>query len=393
MTLKASCDALYFPDTPRDNIIQLTWEKGSTPLESLSLLIYKAKCTAPHLFHVLPRYGAILLTTANGAALPGTGTISFGLREPQSTHAEGNSAVTATPSNSGTKKYQERFALEYLVIHSETAAHQQISQVGGDPTRTSEVVKSIWSMVTSRTIPSSHVGAKGGVNLKVYMQNVVLSTESPRPGCIIVPDTAQLVSPSLQDRLSGDRSPNSAAHYSPTASSHRGSVGGTSAATIENELRALREEITTLKAETTPSRSVADSNSPASVSESGTPLAMRSLVQGGFGGGDSRIMDYPFPVASGTPKKKSGLKLSRLLLIMLVFYILCVLLFRTSAKTKLAREAKAEKDAANRKLNSKDVNDHREVPSTTDEPTKGKTPTTTRDRANRSLTKKRKKKE
>lgn len=384
MALIASCNALYFPREPRDNILKVRWNAQDTPLEPNTSVIFKIKCTAPHLFHAMPRYGALLLADATGAVTPSssqTTTITFSLRESQgggagdisptgvsrqtaSTTTRTSRASSATP---GGPAYQERFAIEYVMIKSEPLAFQQISSSVADAARLTEVVKNMWSLVASSAIPRAHLGVQAGINLKVYMENVVLQPSDPAPSGgdeatkIVVPPEACLVLPMASERRCRSvhdvtRPGRSRPALDPSPRLYSGGdgadhLGGTSSVFRRkptDELRALREEINTMRRESTTPHSavggsVRNSSSPSSNTPTSKPrghegtAAMQPLPAhraAGTSSYENLIMKFDLGGAAsraGDPAaQKEGLKVYIVLLLMVALYV-CLLFMRRGA--------------------------------------------------------------
>ena len=129
MSLAASCENLYFPAEQFDNVVALKWNTNDTPLEPNTSVIFKVKSTAPQLFHVVPRYGAILLADATGATVQNSSkatAITFGLREHH-TGAEGE-AVLVTKTAPVVLRRARRVASPPPVPRAPPAPHQTAAQ-------------------------------------------------------------------------------------------------------------------------------------------------------------------------------------------------------------------------------------------------------------------------
>ena len=370
MSLAASCENLYFPAEQFDNVVALKWNTNDTPLEPNTSVIFKVKSTAPQLFHVVPRYGAILLADATGATVQNSSkatAITFGLREHH-TGAEGEGgagnkngaggAAPSTPSRVSTARtsraasaapnggpaYQERFAVEYVMIKSEPLAFQQIFNSLTDHSKLTEVVKNMWSLVASGAIPRAHLGVQASINMKVFMVNVVMKQSDPAPvggdetTKIVVPPEARLVSTNGQGRVSVHNQSTATSRRVSEAASTANSTPSSSRRKAVDELRALKEEINLMRRDSgafpsshaspstanTPSsqrtadpRRLTDSLSPphkSAASAAALPAVMDEDV----------IMKFDYGVgvnADGKPKKK-GLKVYLVLMIMFTLYVL-----------------------------------------------------------------------
>ncbi|KAG5511420.1 hypothetical protein JKF63_07383 [Porcisia hertigi] len=383
MTLTASCDALYFPVEPRDNIVTVQWSAVDASLAPNTSVIFKVKCTTPQLFRALPRYGALLLTDAIGAAMPTLNqrtAIRFTLRPNHSGGGDDdggshrNSILSqqaasrvSRPTPSG-KAYQERFAIDYVVIKSEPLAFQRILNNFTDAAQLTGVVKGIWSLTDSGAIPRAHLGSQGAISLKVYMENVVLRLSDPAPaGCneatkIVVPPEACLVMPSSSEphvpnshyvTKAGHRQPaSSASEQPPSSESKAGHKNGTLAAARRkstDELRALQEEINTMRSESLTPRSTAmasvrNSYSPCAntpnnplctrdgIDAMGTPAASFAPATATSSNYlDDLIMKIDLGAAP-VVKTQRGLKVYVVLLLMFVLYVFLLLLRRIGGR-------------------------------------------------------------
>ncbi|KAK7196392.1 hypothetical protein NESM_000576000 [Novymonas esmeraldas] len=382
MALSASCDALYFPAEPRDNVVTLCWTPQEAPLQPNTTVLYKVKCTAPQLFHVQPRYGGLVLADATGTATPApsqTTTITFGLRGGGGGGADGEDDGAAAPSavsrhttrgasatpggGGGGPAYQERFAVEYVVVQSEPLALQQIHGSLGDAARLTEVVKNMWSLIASGAIPRAHLGAQATLHLKVYTINVVLHPSDPAPGGdgakIVVPPEARLVPPgSAADRHGGgggrgDKGGQSPPAAPPPSSRQPGSDGadrqGSTASSAASrrkpadELRALRDEINTMRRE---SVAPGSSNGGGSARNTASPVAMTpsnktrssevlaaaapSSAVVSAGGKSSGDQVMRFAGAGADKQRAGGIKVYVVLAVMLALYV-CLLWMRRGA--------------------------------------------------------------
>ncbi|KAG5487062.1 hypothetical protein LSCM1_07732 [Leishmania martiniquensis] len=375
MVLTASCDALYFPSEPRDNVLTLQWSTQDAPQEPNTSVIFKVKCTAPQLFHALPRYGALLLADATGAAMSSSNqmaTITFSRRE---NHSGGDGSGGASPSavnrqaaptmtrpsrassaTPGGPLYQERFAIEYVVISSEPLAFQQILSARADTARLTEVVKNVWSLIASGAIPRAHLSTQAGINLKVYMENVVLQRSDPAPSGgdeatkIVVPPEARLVpvASERRGRQAHDATDSSRSRPvgapSPQLSSGGYGAGGPGSVSPAprrkpaDELRVLREEINSMRRESvtstgTASGSVLSSYSPPVSAPNNQPrgregtAAVKAPSTPGAAGAnscDDLIMKFDLggrgSGGGACAANKEGLKVYVLLLLMLALY-------------------------------------------------------------------------
>ncbi|KPI83016.1 hypothetical protein ABL78_7963 [Leptomonas seymouri] len=375
MSLTPSCANLYFPAEPRDNVVALRWDASDAPLEPNTSVIFKVKCTAPQRFHVTPRYGALLLADVMGATVQYSNKVAeivFGLRENHVGAAEkqggtaGNGALPSAMSRASTSRmasvtpggpaYQERFSIEYVVIKSEPLAFQQILNSLTDYAKLAEVVKSMWSLVASGAIPRAHIGAQASINMKVFMENVVLNRNDPPPdggdgaAKIVVPPEARLVVPTPPNRQSRTSSHNQSSAMS-RRTSENATPGGTPSSSRRkavDELRALKEEIHLMRrdsssslngspqnltsphtASTPSAQRTSDARQPVgALSPSQNATAVESPPAGEY---EDVIMkfDYGREYASGDGEKQ-GLKVYVVLAIMFTLYVLLLILRRGS---------------------------------------------------------------
>ncbi|AIN95496.1 hypothetical protein LPMP_050540 [Leishmania panamensis] len=387
MALTASCDALYFPSDPRDNVLTVRWSAQDAPLLPNTSVIFKIKCTAPHLFHAQPRYGALLLADTAGASMPSSNqmtTITFSLR---GNHGDGDGGISpsggsrqtasrASSATPGGPAYQERFAIEYVLIKSEPLAFQQILSSLADAARMTEVVKNMWSLIASGAIPRTHLGVQGGINLKVYMENVVLQSSDPAPNGgdeatkVIVPPEARLVVPIESERHSGSvadatNSRRTQATVSPSprlysggdVAHHQGSTSLVARRKPSDELRALREEINTMRREPVTQSSAAGGTVRNSLSPSAnTPNSQARGNQGsaaveafsaprvaGASSSDNLIMKFNLGGVVGrvdapAAAQRGGLKVYMVLTLMFALYI--SLLFMRRGATRAVESGK-----------------------------------------------------
>lgn len=172
MAVVPSCNTLYFHTEPKDNVITLVYEEVlSQPLPANSMAIFKVKCSAPHLFRVVPTYGAVLLRDGDGMKPVGYkgGDITFSLIRSQSLLSTAN----------------VRFAIEYHILSDEAITYNRIMRSLSRPSEQSETVKSAWSLVASGTLSKTHVSAKHLIPL-----SIVHETEGGKP--LEVPPAARL---------------------------------------------------------------------------------------------------------------------------------------------------------------------------------------------------------
>lgn len=409
MPLLASCKGLYFPATPCDNIIDLVWSDDSTYHDGSggggvastpnTILVFKVKSTAPQLFHVRPHYGGMLLTGPSGSTRRGDATrtsVLFGLRSNYNDEggggpSGGTSAATRQYAGGGGGnggkdgksggRHPERFVVDYAVIKAEPLAYQQMADALADPSRTADVVKSIWGLVSSNAISRDSIAVTGNVALKAYLDNVFVSaaeaqkassslstsTLSPSRRPTIVPSNARLVPLSLTagrrgsaQRSSAGRSTGSGGGGSPGNGGDNGSGGGAAAT---DELRALRGEIQALRHEvhspnnsdsgafgatSSPHRQHSNTSSqqqlqPGQLSAAASGIRNRATSganannrNGGLADPDDILMklqldpDVARIAADGTSERKKGMKLYLLLAAMFAVYVMCMLVRRMS---------------------------------------------------------------
>ncbi|CCW61340.1 unnamed protein product [Phytomonas sp. EM1] len=272
MPLTASCDGVYFTNPPKDNLITLTWENdATTPFIPYSFVIFKVKCTTPHMFHIHPCFGAILLsessdtsstnTLNNGISKQQGVNIVIGLQDsylPHGHNVYGDEAVSRqTASLSSTKKrLQEHFVIESLIVTQDMMAFQQSVDSLHDTIRLSHTVKRLWSLISSNEIPRSHTRPCNAINLKVYMKNVVMHDAGfIKPGgdvtkAVVVPKSAVLIPPSLTWQAKSQTSPSSSNNYSTVLVNHSEGMQGANISShtpMKDELRALKNEIALLR--------------------------------------------------------------------------------------------------------------------------------------------------
>lgn len=326
MSLEPSCSSLYFPtNVPRDNIIKLQWKDDDNASEwrkPYTMVIYKVKCTSPQLFHVLPRYGALLVADASGNPPQGFkgGNIVFALKENYAQARDESPAQTtpSTPQSSGAGRYQHRFSVEYILIRNEPLVYQQVVQSLSDQVRLTDVVKNVWSLVSANAITASHVGKKAALSIKAYTENVVLSADDPSPTGneqtkVVVPKEATLMQPSLHERL--------------TTAAPRNTESGKPT----DELRALKEELHTLRTDRGSLSGASGGRSP-SLSDGG---GAQQPAQPGSA--EDILMKGPCDdeQPDGSPaKKKKGLKLYLVIVIMFVVYVITLFSTRGSGSVQ-----------------------------------------------------------
>ncbi|EKF39047.1 hypothetical protein MOQ_000732 [Trypanosoma cruzi marinkellei] len=284
MTLVASCGGIYFPETPVENILTLTWQlkESNEPTMPYGSVVFKVKSTSPKLFYVHPRYGVLLVSDSFGQSRnPCRTQVTFGLR-PATTEvlseeattttttaaaAAAATTVTTTPPRSTTSigvgnNYHERIVIEYIYISGDRAIYDRLSQGLATENRLSEVVRGVWDLLTGGTLQATR-GTP--ITLKVYMDCVMKESEEEkeeneketkkRKGedgtmvVVVVPPTAKLVPPTLREQLLLNRMSTSHAREISmssaavsTSEKHIRSVGS-------NELRALKLGIDALRNE------------------------------------------------------------------------------------------------------------------------------------------------
>ncbi|KEG08161.1 hypothetical protein DQ04_07861030 [Trypanosoma grayi] len=274
MTLVASCNALYFPDPPMDNIITLSWQRQEgAVLAACSCVIFKVKSSSPKSFHVLPRYGALLLTDASGnPCTPCSAQITFGLRAA-ATDAVSEAATTTMRrlphSAAGSHPHQERFAIEYAILAAARPTYERIVQAVAGGERLTEVVRSVWELVAS----GAQRSVRGSpISLKAHMEGVTMdSSKAGRHGVVVVPPTAHLVWTTLQTRLMSRASPASAMESGSSPSTRHLSERNRGA-TAAGELRALSLGIEALRHDAPTSTSNATIPTNTGINSTGTPM-------------------------------------------------------------------------------------------------------------------------
>ncbi|ORC85041.1 uncharacterized protein TM35_000381160 [Trypanosoma theileri] len=254
MALVPSCSGIYFPEPPMDNILTLAWKnkEGDVP-GPYSCVVYKVKCSAPQLFYVIPRYGALLVSDGSGKSLrPCAVNITFGLRP---TTGDAPSEVTMStlppqrrPSTSvalSAGSHQERFAIEYFLISGDRPTYERLAQVLAAESGLTEVVRDVWEHISStapRTTP---------INLKVFMSGVTMDNSKADSGMIVVPPEAKLTRPSLHEHMmrrasgSSHTRDNNASHSVPRVSERSKSGGASELRALKLGIDALRHEYTT----------------------------------------------------------------------------------------------------------------------------------------------------
>lgn len=261
MSLAVSASGIYFPDVPRDNVLQLQWREARAALTSRgpsTLVVFKLKCSFPQLFYVRPRYGVLLLLDESGMVLePSSSTpnslhaaaetsVVVGRREYYQSIAKNDTATTLAPASS-TRRSGERFAVEYALLSGDGNTFRQIAQALDNYRRLTDTVKNTWAMIDSGTIAAARIGVRDVVSLRVYMGNVVLQESSPRPDgkCTVVPPGVTLIPLSLQDsaneRLTNTPCSTATANVRTNPSSTPARLGAVDA--LQEEIDGLREEV------------------------------------------------------------------------------------------------------------------------------------------------------
>ncbi|ESL06899.1 hypothetical protein TRSC58_05419 [Trypanosoma rangeli SC58] len=208
MALVASCGGIYFTETPVENIITLTWQvkEGSGAPPPYSSVIFKVKSSAPKLFYVHPRYGALLVTDDASRPREACSTqVTFGLR-PVVTDTSSEIAATAalptanSPGGGGGHghTYHERIVFESMYIPGNRAAYERLSHGLAAEGRFSEVVRSVWELAVGGTHQAVRCAP---ISLKVYMEDVTTDSSKKGEGVVVVPPTAKLVRPLLREKF------------------------------------------------------------------------------------------------------------------------------------------------------------------------------------------------
>ncbi|KAH9588815.1 hypothetical protein LSM04_009700 [Trypanosoma melophagium] len=340
MVLVPSCSGIYFPDTPMDNILTLTWQcnEGEAP-GPYSFIVYKVKSSAPQLFYVIPRYGALLVSDASGKSLhPSAVDITFGLR-PTTGDAPSEITMSTLPPQRRSSpsvalsgaSHQERFAIEYFLLSGDRPAYERIANVLAADGGLTKVVRAVWEHIPSnvpRCMP---------INLKVFMSGVTMDSSRANDGMTVVPPEAKLTRPSLQEHMMHRASIFSQTRENSTASSvsrlpERSGSGGSS------ELRALKLGIDSLRHEyaatgTTSARRPDMSGSVGMTSASTNNTNTYKSNTKGLNPtqGDSNadiIMRIPEKNDILNRQKKSGLPLIFVLAAMFSTYVIAILFWR-----------------------------------------------------------------
>ncbi|RNF03431.1 hypothetical protein TraAM80_05728 [Trypanosoma rangeli] len=206
MALIASCGGIYFTETPVENIITLTWQvkEGGGASPPYSSVIFKVKSSAPKLFYVHPRYGALLVTDGAGQPHEACRTqVTFGLRPvvtdtPSEIAATTAQPIATSPGGGGGYNHSchERIVFESMYIPGCRAAYEPLLHGLAAEGRFSEVVRGVWELVVGGT----HQAVRGApISLKVYMEGVTTDSSKKGEGVVVVPPTAKLVQPLLRE--------------------------------------------------------------------------------------------------------------------------------------------------------------------------------------------------
>ncbi|CCW69069.1 unnamed protein product [Phytomonas sp. Hart1] len=272
MSLSVLCDGIYFTHLPQDNVITLTWKNDPTQrFMPCTFLIFKVKSTAPHKFHIHPCFGTILLSDSsvsshathtfhNGIVNKKEAKIVIGLQEKYSPKAHNGcgdeTSTQKTSSNSNTpKRYQERFVIESLIITQNMQEFQKILDSLHDNSKLSHLVKKMWSLISSNAIPSTHIQTCNAIDLKVYMENVVMrDVDASKFGnesltAVVVPQSAVLVPSSLKQQSKSQAS-SSSTNYASEFENRTNGIHGANVsplAPMSDELRALKNEVAILR--------------------------------------------------------------------------------------------------------------------------------------------------
>lgn len=197
MSLVPSCDTLYFTRSPVENLITLHYQQQSVPLPPFSTAVFKVKCSSPQLFHVVPCYGAVLLSNREGAKPVGYkgGNITFSLNQPHAARGEAGGVASSAAAAAATL-HSERFCIEYYVLREEEFTYKKIHSSLSNPSQQAQAAKAAWSLISSNTLPKSHVSDKGLISLSVKVEG--------EEGSLEIPPAARLTTPSSRNETNGN---------------------------------------------------------------------------------------------------------------------------------------------------------------------------------------------
>ncbi|RNE95783.1 uncharacterized protein Tco025E_09915 [Trypanosoma conorhini] len=331
MTLTASCGAIYFTETPVENIITLTWQvkEGGEAPAPCSSVIFKVKSSAPKLFYVHPRYGALLLADAAGRPRDASGVqVTFGLR-PVATDALSDVAATTAPPTEmspvggGGNGYHERIVIESLYIPGDRVVYERLSQGLAAGVHLSDLVRGVWDAVAG----GAHSAVRGGpISLKVYTDGVTTDAGRKGEGVVVVPPTARLVRPSLREQISG-RLSGTLAHGGVSAPAPASASAAASdrqfRGTEPSELRALKLGIDALRHEPNTAPAAATEEATYNSSSRNIPRPRSSHAETDI------LMRMPQLDAVAPKGSKDGFPLLMVLAAMFCTYVITMLLWRT----------------------------------------------------------------
>ncbi|EAN92725.1 hypothetical protein C3747_26g204 [Trypanosoma cruzi] len=328
MTLVASCGGIYFPETPVENILTLTWQvkEGSEAAVPYGSVVFKVKSSSPKSFYVHPRYGALLVSDGLGLPRdPCSTQVTFGLR-PAATEVLSEAAATTAPRSATSigvgNGYHERIVIEYIHVSGDRAIYDRLSQGLAADSRLSEVVRGVWDLMTGGTL---HATRGTPITLKVYTECVTRESGKKGDGVVVVvPPTAKLVPPALREQLLNRMSTAHAREIStsstaPSASEKHTRGAGTS------ELRALKLGIDALRNEpeaATTAAPVATDDTYNSSSKN-IPRLQADHTETDI------LMRMPKLDSATTKGSKDGVPLFMVLAAMLFTYVITMLLWRT----------------------------------------------------------------
>lgn len=193
--LTPSCGAMYFPSPPDDmcfaeNVITITFQGELSPADRV--LVFKVKSSAPTKFHVLPRYGALVIpANSESASLDVVVQLKDTAGSPGSNESPAHSIAQRTnppntnngnSNNNRQHDYQEKFSIEsFLVSRAESVAVGMRSSSGKEVQDLYDQASQWSGKGLDTSIPLK------AVSIKAYTENVWWNESGPPPPQSIVP--------------------------------------------------------------------------------------------------------------------------------------------------------------------------------------------------------------
>lgn len=195
MSLKVSCDTLYFTPKPMDNQITLQpqYENGGEDdkaFGTFSVAVFKVKSTLPEVFRVFPSFGTLLITDGNG--------------EKPSGYKGGDIRISLLRSDIIRTKPTIRFAIEYYILQEESFTYNKLVESLALTQKQTAAARATWNLVASGALQREHVGMRKSIPISVKLADE-LEALNVSPSARLIDPSARTLSSNQQAWSSGNK--------------------------------------------------------------------------------------------------------------------------------------------------------------------------------------------